>query len=47
MLAADHWTDKGTPMEELGKGLKELTGFAAPKEKQQYQPIRPSRAPKD
>jgi hypothetical protein len=28
----------GSPMEELKKGLEELKGFAAPQEKQQYQP---------
>jgi hypothetical protein len=34
-------------MEELEKGLKELKGFAAPSEEQQYQPTRPPRAPRD
>jgi hypothetical protein len=32
-------------MEELEKGLKELKGFAAPEEEQQYQPTRHPRAP--
>ena len=27
MLAASHQTEQGTPMEELGEGLKELKGF--------------------
>jgi hypothetical protein len=27
----------GTPMEELGKGMKELKEFATPQEEQQYQ----------
>jgi hypothetical protein len=30
----------GIPTEELGKGLKELKGFATPQEEQQYQPNR-------
>jgi hypothetical protein len=30
-------------MEELEKGLKELKGFATPKEEQQYQPTRAPR----
>jgi hypothetical protein len=34
-------------MEDLEKGLKELKGFATPKEEQQYQPTRPLRAPRD
>jgi hypothetical protein len=34
-------------MEELEKGLKELKGFATPLEEQQYQPARPSRAPRE
>jgi hypothetical protein len=34
-------------IEELEKGLKELKGFATPKKEQQYQPTRPSRAPRD
>jgi hypothetical protein len=27
MLTANHWTARGTPMEELEKGLKELKGL--------------------
>ena len=46
MLTANHWTEQGTPMEELEKGLKELKGFATPKEKQQYQPTRHPPPPK-
>jgi hypothetical protein len=34
-------------MEELEKGLKELKGFAAPQEKQQYDPTSTLRAPRD
>jgi hypothetical protein len=34
-------------MEEMEKGLKELRGFAAPREEQQYQQARPPRAPRD
>ena len=39
----------GTPMEELGKGLKELKGFVTPQEEQQYQSTRhpPPIAPRD
>jgi hypothetical protein len=28
MLAANHWTEHWSPVEELEKGLKELKGFA-------------------
>ena len=28
MIAANHWTEHRTPMEELGETLKELKGFA-------------------
>ena len=31
----------GSPIEKLEKGLKEMKGFATPKEEQQYQPERP------
>lgn len=31
----------GTPMEELGEGVKEPKGFATPWEEQEYQPTRP------
>jgi len=34
-------------MEELEKRVKELKGFVTLKEEQQYQPARPSRAPRD
>jgi hypothetical protein len=34
-------------MEELEKGPKELKGFAAPKEEQQYEPTSSSRALRD
>jgi hypothetical protein len=47
MLAANHWIEQESPMEELEKGLKELEGFAIPWEEQQYQPTRPPRAPRD
>jgi hypothetical protein len=30
----------GTPVEELGEGLKKLKGMATPEEEQQYQLIR-------
>jgi hypothetical protein len=30
MLAANHWTEHGSPMEELEKGQKEMKGFATP-----------------
>jgi hypothetical protein len=30
MLTANEWTEHGTPIEELEKGLKELKGFATP-----------------
>jgi hypothetical protein len=30
MLAANHWNEHGSLMEELEKGLKELRGFADP-----------------
>jgi hypothetical protein len=36
----------GTPMEELGEGLKDLKGMATPQEEQQYQLTRPLRAPR-
>jgi hypothetical protein len=36
-LTANHWTELGTPVEELGKGLKKLKGMATPEEDQQYQ----------
>ena len=38
MLAVNHWTECRVPVEELGEGLKELKGFAAPQEEQQFQP---------
>jgi hypothetical protein len=34
-------------MEELEKGLKELKGFATHRKKKDYQPTRPSRAPRN
>jgi hypothetical protein len=34
-------------MKELEKGPKELKGFAAPKEEQQYEPTSTPRAPRD
>jgi hypothetical protein len=34
-------------MEKLEKGLKDLKGFATPKEEQQYQPTRLPRTPRD
>jgi hypothetical protein len=34
-------------MEEFGEVLKQLKGFATPKEEQQYQPIRHPRAPRN
>jgi hypothetical protein len=34
-------------MEELGKGQKELKGFATPYEEQEYQPTRSPRAPRE
>jgi len=37
----------GTPVEELGEGLKEQKGFATPQEEQQSQPTRLLRAPWD
>ena len=36
-----------SPMEELEKGLKELKGFAAPLEEQQYEPPSTSKGPRD
>jgi hypothetical protein len=30
MLAITHWTEHGSPMEELEKGLKVLNGFVIP-----------------
>jgi len=30
MLVANHQTEHGNPKEELGEGLKEFKGFAAP-----------------
>ena len=30
ILTANHWTEVGAPMEELGEGLKELKGMAIP-----------------
>ena len=39
-LTANHWTELGTPVEELGEGLKKLKGMATPEEEQQYQLIR-------
>jgi hypothetical protein len=46
MLVANHWS-MGTPVEELGEGLKELKEFAVPWEEQQYEPTRSPRAPRD
>ena len=37
----------GSPKEELEKGPKELKGFAAPQEEQQYEPTRSPRALRD
>jgi hypothetical protein len=34
-------------VEDLEKGSKELKGFAAPQEEQQYEPISIARAPRD
>jgi len=34
MVAVNHWTDQGDPMEELEKELKELKGFETPSEEQ-------------
>jgi hypothetical protein len=34
-------------MEELEKGPKELKGFAAPQEEQQYEPASAPKAPRD
>jgi len=31
----------GTPMEELGKGLKEIKGFTTPQEQQQFKTTNP------
>jgi hypothetical protein len=39
MLAANHQTEQGIPMEELGGEMKELKGFATPQE-EQHQPTR-------
>ena len=36
----------GTPMKELGEGLKDLKGMATTQEKQQYQLTRFLRAPR-
>jgi hypothetical protein len=47
MLSTIHWTEHRLPMEELEKGLKELKGFTAPWEEQQYEPINTPRAPRD
>jgi hypothetical protein len=47
MLAANHSTENGIPMEEIGEELKELKGYATPQEEQQYQSSRFPRAPKD
>jgi hypothetical protein len=37
----------GSPMEELGKGPKELKWFAAPQEEQQHELTSTPRAPRD
>jgi hypothetical protein len=49
MLASNHWTERGSLIEKLEKGLKELKEFATPKEEQQYQLTRPPppRTPRD
>jgi hypothetical protein len=36
MLAANHWTEHRDPNGGVRGKTKELKGFAAPKEKQQY-----------
>jgi hypothetical protein len=44
ILTANHWTDPGTTVEELGKELKELMGITKPWEEQYQltgQPIPP------
>jgi hypothetical protein len=46
MLAANHWTESGSPIEELEKGPKELKEIATTQEKV-YQPTNSSRAPWD
>jgi hypothetical protein len=33
--------NEGTPIKDLGEGLKELKGFSTPYEEQQYQPTNP------
>jgi hypothetical protein len=30
MITANHWTEQGSSVEELKKGLKEMKGFATP-----------------
>jgi hypothetical protein len=47
MLEVNHWTEHGTQMKELEKGLKELRGVAAPLIEQQCQQARPLGVPRD
>jgi hypothetical protein len=46
IFTANHWS-RGTTVEELGEGLKELKGIATPEEEQKYQLAGPPRAPMD
>jgi hypothetical protein len=48
MLTVNHWTDHRVPSGGvMEKGLKELKGFATTEEEQEYQPTKPTRAPRD
>jgi len=47
MQAVNYQAKCGSPIEELRKGLKELTGLATPQEEKQYQPTRHPKALRD
>jgi hypothetical protein len=45
--ALSHLTEHRVPNKEARKGPKDLNGFAAQKEEQQYEPSSTARAPRD
>jgi hypothetical protein len=48
MLTAIYWTENRVPNgEELEKGPKEMKGFVAPSEEQQYEPTSTLRTHRD
>jgi hypothetical protein len=47
ILTSNHWTEQEDPNGGVREWTEELKGFTTPWEEQQYQPSRPSRAPRD